>query len=261
MRKSVLPILVLLAFSFGFMPFAWAAADSISVAVPYEIYALGETIAVTVEYFGATHGDVKLSATNSKGANYGEWSWSHLGGETYAQAVTIKPTQAGGLTLEATHVPHHGEPAAKASKLISVWSARIVAFDVPGQANSTAPVRAQVTVLYSFTQSTKAQIEVWERTGNAKLGQVIVSLSGEGTKTYEIEFSAPASEQIWNLEARVHYEILNRGMLHDQSDWSASAKLQVIPEFSSLAGTASAMVLLLAMPLLLVLRQRRAQNE
>lgn len=257
MKRPGLAVSLLLAVSFGAASLVWAATDVITVTTVYETYALGEPVAVTVRYSGTTHGDVKLKALNSQGGSYGDWSWSHLGGETYEQVATIRPTQAGRLILEAVHVPHHGEPSVRASRAISVWSARIVGLDLPDQANATAQIAAKISVLYLLTQPTNVEVGVWERATGTQLGEAVDSLSGEGSKTYEIQLSTPAGEQTWTLEARVYYEVPGRGMLHDEAGWSATTNLQVIPEFKSVTGTVFIMALLTVMLSLSVLQDQK----
>ena len=209
------------------------AADSINVSADRPVYALGESVAVTVAYMGGVHGDVKLSMADSSGTVVKEWTWNHASSDPFQQSVSYAPANPGGYGIKALHLPHHMEPQASASTQVAVWSARILSLDYPNTVDAGTPVDIKATVQYYFTQATQVKLELWSNTEDKNLGTLAQTMSGQGTAVLTLTGVTFTSVQNQDITARIYYQTPTANWINDPTGGSYASKVTVVPEFTT----------------------------
>lgn len=231
---------VILAVSLG-MP--EVAADSVSIVADQNVYALGETIGMTVSYMGGVHGDIKLSLEDVWGNIINEWTWSHANSDPFQQSVSYTPMNPGTYMIRALHQPHHMEPPASASTQVAVWSAKIVNLEYSSTVDAGKPVDISAIVDYYFTQATQVKLELWSNSENKKMATLTESMNGQGRSTLTLTNVVFEMAQTQDLTAQISYMSPSGKWKSDAQGSSYSSKVTVVPEFY----VAPALILLVAL--------------
>jgi hypothetical protein len=228
------------------------AAESITIATDQTVHSLGEQVKITVSYVGGTHGDVKLSIEDVSGNKMNDWTWSHASSDPFQRSVSYTPTNAGTYTIRALHQPHHMEAPVSTTAKVAFWSARIISLDYANSFDTGKPVDIKASVAYYFTQPTQVRLELRSNSENKNIGTLTTTMNGQGTAVLTLTNLTFSAIQIQNVTAQVSYQSPTDGWISDPIGGTYSAKVTVVPEFS----TAPTLIVLFSLLSVGVLQRR-----